>query len=81
MPPDDRSQTAKALGWVNQIIAASLVLVIPVVGGNWLDGKYNTSPLCLILGALFGFAASGWHFYKLIVSISKAENDQARVQK
>jgi F0F1-type ATP synthase assembly protein I len=75
MNSDDRSQTAKAIGWVNQIITASLVLVLPVVAGNWLDRTFHASPLYLVLGALLGFVAAGWHFYKIIVAISKDEAD------
>lgn len=71
MTEDDRSPFAKAMGWVSQIFTASLALVIPPFVGNWLDQKYQTFPLLFILGALFGAVASGWHFYKIFLALSK----------
>jgi F0F1-type ATP synthase assembly protein I len=72
---DNRSPFAEGMMWVNRILTASLVLVIPPFVGNWLDGKYQTSPLLLILGALFGLIAAAWHYYKIAVALSKENGE------
>ena len=74
MDHDDRSPIAQGMVWVSQIMTASLVLVIPPFVGNWLDKTYQTSPLLLIFGALFGVLASGWHFYKIFVALTKEQD-------
>jgi F0F1-type ATP synthase assembly protein I len=76
MTSDDRSPIAQAMGWVNQIITASLVLVVPPFTGNWLDRRLDTFPLWFIVGAVFGVVASGWHFYKIFVALTKEEERQ-----
>jgi F0F1-type ATP synthase assembly protein I len=41
------------------------VMVLAGLGaGYWLDGKLGTSPLCFLIGGLFGMAAAGYHFYR-----------------
>lgn len=73
MSNDDRSPFAQAMGWANQIITASLVLVVPPLLGNWLDRWLGTFPLYFILGAVFGVVSAAWHFYKIFVALTKEE--------
>lgn len=37
-----------------------------VVGGAWLDGKYDTAPVFLITGIIFGIVCAGLGVYGMI---------------
>lgn len=45
----------------------AVVVLVPVLGGHWLDGHYHTAPLWLLVG--FGIAIAGmvltvWRQYR-----------------
>ena len=75
-PTDDRSAIARAYGLVAQITTISLEMVLPALGGVWLDRKLGTKFLFLILGALLGFAVGFWHLLKLTLHASKNKQDK-----
>lgn len=43
-----------AMHWVSQITTISLVAVLPAVGGNWLDQRWDTGPWLVATGAVLG---------------------------
>jgi hypothetical protein len=49
------------LGWV---FLATMGLT--VYGGTWLDERYGTAPLFILIGVFLGFGASGWYFYETV---------------
>ncbi|MBN2294938.1 MAG: AtpZ/AtpI family protein [Pirellulales bacterium] len=75
-PTDDRSAIARAYGWAAQITTISLEMVLPALGGVWLDGKLGTKFLFLLLGAVLGFAVGFWHLLKLTINTSKNAQDK-----
>ena len=46
------------LGWV--FVAT---MVVTVFGGLWLDKRFGTAPLFILLGVFLGFALCGYSFY------------------
>ena len=36
----------------------AIAIVLGVLGGHWLDGKFNTGPLWLIIGLILGIAVA-----------------------
>jgi hypothetical protein len=65
---------AIAMAWVARIFAAALMMFIPGLGGQWLDGQWGTGflgPAGFVLG-LFG----GMMF--LIAATRTAENERRR---
>lgn len=42
-----------------------LLVLLPILGGHWLDGRTGSSPLWTLLGAAAGFASG---MYYLVVS-------------
>ncbi len=57
-PPQNQWLALLNLGWV---FVATMVLT--VFGGLWLDERFGTAPLFILLGVLLGFAANGYSFY------------------
>ena len=49
------------LGWV--FVAT---MGICVFGGLWMDKRFGTAPLCILIGVFLGFAASGYSFYQTL---------------
>ena len=64
-PSDDRSQLALAMEWASRITTVSMEMVIPIVGGYWLDNWCGTEPLFTVAGAVFGLTAGMWHLLRM----------------
>ena len=73
-PPDDRSQLALAMAWASRITTVSVEMVVPIVGGYWLDGWCGTEPALTVLGAAFGLTAGLWHLLRMTRSSSPPGN-------
>ena len=75
---DTRSPTAKAMDWVSKITTISVMMVLPALGGYYLDQRFGTVAIFLFLGMLLGIAAATWQLYKLVQYRNKQfEQEQA----
>ena len=61
------------LGWY---IAAAIVL--PTLGGVWLDGRAGTSPLFLLGGLLFGVVLAFYGVYRMASGYLTGGGDSGR---
>jgi len=68
--PDERSPIARGMEMVARVMAASLMMVLPGLGGQWLDRQLGSSWLVLA-GFAFGISVS---IYYLIVITRPAKN-------
>ena len=48
------------LGWY-----AAAAILLPTLGGAWLDGRLGASPLFLLTGLLLGLAAAFYGTYRM----------------
>ena len=73
--PDEFNQTNKddggvswrqALGTVGLALAIPWMIGIPALIGWWLDKKYATAPLWLIVGLAVGLISTAVDIYKLL---------------
>ncbi len=64
---ENRRQQARATEWVSRVLAICVVMVLPGIGGGWLDKRWGTSYWTLI-GFAFGFASG---FTALIVLVQR----------
>lgn len=55
-----------------------IFVILGVLGGNWLDKRFNTSPFLLITGAVFGATIGFYNFYRMIKTLSEQENQEKR---
>lgn len=69
-PRDDRPPLAIAMEWVSRIIAVALMMVLPGLGGQWLDNRLGTGFLALA-GFAFGIAAGIYHLLQMTKSASE----------
>ena len=72
-PQDGRSPIAKAVNLATQITAGSLILVVPAIAGYWLDQRWGTGILFLLVGFGLGLFAAGWHLWQLIKALESSE--------
>jgi ATP synthase protein I len=70
---DDRSPFALAVEWTSRITTISLEMVIPTVLGYWLDQRWNTKFLCLVIGAILGFATAFTSLLRLAKSSDRKD--------
>jgi len=57
-----------AVMWASQVTSVALELALPTLLGYWLDRQWDTGPLFLLLGVLFGlvaFAAGMRHLLRM----------------
>jgi F0F1-type ATP synthase assembly protein I len=44
----------------------ALCVVVGVVGGSWLDGRFDTAPLFALIGTFVGLAAALYGGYRML---------------
>jgi hypothetical protein len=44
----------------------AVCVVLGVLGGRWLDGRFGTSPLFALIGTLLGLAAALYGGYRML---------------
>ena len=54
---DDRSPLAKAIDTATEVFSACLMMVLPGVGGHYVDRYLNTSVTFTLLGVFIGLVA------------------------
>jgi F0F1-type ATP synthase assembly protein I len=70
------SSMAEAMKWVSVITSVVGVMVIPALGGIWIDHLLGTKCLFVILGVILGFA--GGMYCLLDMVKAKAGEHQSR---
>jgi len=73
---DQQRQQSLAMEWVSRVLAICVVMVLPGLGGGWLDRRWGTSYWTL-LGFLFGFV-SGFTALILLVKRDGGGRKQSR---
>lgn len=47
--------------------------LLGVLLGGWLDARWGTSPLCLLLGVLLALIAAFYELYRALLALQRAE--------
>ncbi len=57
----------RALIIVSEVgVTVAVSILIGLIAGQWLDERFQTSPLFLLLGLLLGLASAGYSLYRLL---------------
>ncbi len=59
------------MGWY-----IGVCIVLGVLGGLWLDSKYGTKPLWLIVGLVLGIVVAVYGVYQMLLPLIKDTNDR-----
>jgi len=71
--PDDRSSFAQAYDQASQVFSACLIMVLPSLGGFFLDQRFKTGVVFTMTGLLFGFVMGFVQLVRLTNSNSKSK--------
>ncbi len=61
------------VGWY-----VGVCIVIGVVGGLWLDGKFNTRPIMVITGLILGIVLAFYGVYRMILPNINSKRKQGK---
>ena len=68
----ERQQAPGGLGMVLSLgLQLAVSFLLPIAGGIWLDGRWGSSPMCLLLGMLLGAGLAGVALRDLIRNTEK----------
>ena len=70
----NRRAAALRLVGVGWFIGISILL--GVLAGLWLDNKYNTRPLFIIIGLIIGLIVAGYGVYQMLLPLIRNKQDK-----
>jgi hypothetical protein len=62
--PSQGSPIGEALAWVSRITTVGLMMVLPALGGNWLDGRLGTR-YWIVVGLIAGVTIGLWQVLQI----------------
>lgn len=82
LSPGKKDGSSRDFRQISLLAAVPALLVAgPLVGflaGQWLDGKFGTDPILMIIGVILGFGAAGVEIYGLVKKSSAMEKEDER---
>ena len=75
--PSSLGQAYRSVGpYLTLGIQFITTILLCVFAGHWADGKFDTSPIFILIGSLVGIAAGFYHFFKVVLKMDrKSEED------
>ena len=70
MKKEDKFEIAYAISLITRIgITVSVITVSSIGLGYWVDSRFGTLPIFVIIGAVFAFAFSMYAVYRLVLPV------------
>ena len=79
--PDEKSPIAVAVEWVARITALAFEMVLPGLGGHWLDSRWGTAPVLALIGFVLGTVGGLSHLLWMTSAANKKAQEQRRKNK
>lgn len=70
---DGRSPIAVATDWASRIMTVSLSMVLPILGGYWIDERFKIGPVGVLTGLGLGVAMFGWQLFRLVKDLDQSQ--------
>ena len=77
-PQEQRPPMAVALEWVSRITTVALEMVLPGLGGYWVDSWLGTPAVFTILGFGIGGSVAMWHLIRITKSSGESSDRKGR---
>jgi len=72
--PKSRKNISKELGpYLNLGWQMAITILLMVLLGWWLDGKFHTSPWLIVICSLFGVVAGMYSFIRTVLNLTKGK--------
>ena len=65
---DQQRQQSMAMEWVSRVLSICVVMLLPGLGGGWLDRRFGITPICTVMGFVLGFVSG---FTALILLVKR----------
>jgi len=72
---DKWAPSVKILGVGFYIVAC---IIGGILGGLWLDRKFNTEPIFLLIGLVLGLVTAFWGVYEMLIPMMKDNKKDRR---
>lgn len=72
-PGDFAKAMGVAMQWVSHITTCCAIMVLPGIGGLWLDRTLGTTGLFVLIGFAVGMPTSLWYLLKLLKAAEESE--------
>lgn len=80
-PPEDRSPMAVAVEWASRIMVVAMEMVLPGLGGLWIDTKLGTRAVFALVGFAAGTTLAILHLQRMTSAESPTSGKGAVGQK
>jgi hypothetical protein len=61
--------------WVARATTIALEMALPPLAGHWADGKLDTEPVLLVVGAVLGLTCGIWHLARMTQPRPREDED------
>lgn len=79
MKKEDKFEIAYAMSLITRIgITVSVITVSSIGFGYWVDDRFGTLPIFVIIGAVFAFVFSMYAVYRLVLPVMNKEEGEGK---
>jgi len=70
--PESRSPLSVGIAWASRVTTLGLEFALPALAGYYLDQRWRTAPVLILVGTTLGFAVGMMHLLRIARGTSGA---------